>query len=48
MNQTRMQNMYQQVKYEKLHISAKITEIKLMKFQQLKIHKLYTKPLYKS
>ena len=31
-NQVRMQNMYKQFKYKQLHISAKITEIKLLKF----------------
>ena len=29
-NQIRIQNMYEQFKYEKLHISAKTTEIKLL------------------
>ena len=31
-NQIRIQNMYWQFKYEELHISAKTTEIKLLKF----------------
>ena len=31
MNQIRIQNMHQQLKYEQLHISAKTTEIKLLK-----------------
>ena len=31
-NQTRIQNMYWQFKYEQLHMSAKTTEIKPMKF----------------
>ena len=31
-NQIRIQNMYQQFKYEQLHVSAKTTEIKLLKF----------------
>ena len=31
-NQIRTQNMYYQFKYEQLHISAKTTEIKLLKF----------------
>ena len=31
-NQIRIQNMYWQFKYEKLHISAKTAVIKLLKF----------------
>ena len=31
-NQIRIQNMYWQFKYEQLHISAKTTEIKLLRF----------------
>ena len=31
-NQIRIQNMSKQFKYEKLHTSAKTTEIKLLKF----------------
>ena len=31
-NQIRIQNMYQQFRYEHLHISAKTTEINLLKF----------------
>ena len=31
-NQIRIQNMYYQFKYGQLHISAKTTEIKLLKF----------------
>ena len=31
-NPIRIQNKYQQFKYEQLHISAKTTEIKLLKF----------------
>ena len=31
-NQLRIQNMYKQFKYEQLHVSAKTTEIKLLKF----------------
>ena len=37
--QIRTQNMYQKFNYEKLHISAKTTEIKLLKFYQLMIYK---------
>ena len=39
--------MHQQFKYEQLHISAKATEIKLLKFQQLMIYELST-PIYKT
>ena len=31
-NQIRIQNMYLQFKYERLHISAKTTKIKLLKY----------------
>ena len=31
-NRIRVQNMYQQFKYEQLHISASTTKIKLLKF----------------
>ena len=31
-NQIRIQNMYLQFKYKQLHISAKTTEMKLLKF----------------
>ena len=31
-NQIRIQNMYWQFQYEQLHISAKTTEMKLLKF----------------
>ena len=39
-NQIRIQNMYWQFQYEQLHISAKTTEMKLLKFSQLIIYKL--------